>query len=148
MTTPVAEIRPYRAADLDGLLRSWEAAFRLAHPFIADDFIAEQRVAVAEKYIPNTVTDVAVIDGNVVGFIAMMGNEVGAIFVDPSLHGKGVGRALMDKVAAIHNTLEVEVFEKNTIGRPFYDRYGFVEISRYIFEPVGEETIRMRWTRS
>ena len=140
----VIDVRPYHPSDLSALLSTWEAASRLAHPFMTDAFISEQRVAVAEKYLPNTVTDIAVADGKIVGFISMLGNEVGAIFVDPSFHGKGVGRALMDIPAAIHETLEVEVFEKNTVGRPFYERYGFKEISRYTFEPLGEVVIRMR----
>jgi len=140
------DVRPFHPGDTDGLLRSWEAASRLAHPFMKDQFIAEQRMAVAKKYLPNTVTDVAIINDEIVGFISMMGNEVGAIFVDPSYHGKGVGRALMDIPAAIHETLEVDVFEKNAIGRPFYEGYGFKEISRYTYEPLNEVVIRMRYS--
>ena len=140
------DLRPFHPSDLQGLLAAWEAASRIAHPFMTDEFIAEQRVAVAEKYIPNTVTDIALIDDKIVGFVSMIGNEVGAIFVDPAYHGKGVGRALMDIPAAIHETMEVEVFAKNTVGLPFYERYGFKEISRHTYEPLGEEVIRMRCT--
>ncbi|GJL92922.1 GNAT family N-acetyltransferase [Hyphococcus sp.] len=138
------EVRPYHPDDLIALLDAWEAASRLAHPFMSDEFIAEQRISVAQKYLPNTVTDIALIGGKLVGFISMMGNEVGAIFVDPAYHHKGVGRALLDIPAAIHESLEVEVFEKNPIGRPFYERNGFKEISRSTFEPLGEVVIRMR----
>jgi putative acetyltransferase len=142
------EVRPYHPDDLNALLDAWESASRLAHPFMSDEFIAEQRISVAQKYLPNTVTDIALLDDKLVGFISMMGNEVGAIFVDPACHRKGVGRALLDIPAAIHVSLEVEVFEKNTIGRPFYERFGFKEISRSTFEPLGEVVIRMRLSHS
>jgi putative acetyltransferase len=35
-------------------------------------------------------------EGRVVGFLALIGNEVGAIFLDPDRPGPGIGRALMD----------------------------------------------------
>lgn len=138
------DVRPYHPDDLDALLNVWEAASRLAHPFMNAAFIAEQRVCVEQQYLPATITDIALIGGKLAGFVSMMENEVGAIFVDPTCHRKGVGRALLDIPAAIHETLEVEVFEKNLIGRPFYDRYGFKEVSRSTFEPLGEVVIRMR----
>ncbi len=146
-TAPDAALRPFREEDIDGVLRSWERATRLAHPFMSDEFLATQRKAIREIYIPNTITDVALADREVVGFISVMGNEIGAIFVDPACHGMKIGFRLMNLAAARHDELEVEVFEKNAAGRAFYDRYGFSEISRSEFEPLGETVIRMRYTK-
>jgi len=77
---------------------------------MADDFIAQERNNVAAVYLPNTDTWVAEISGEVKGLIALMGNEVGAIFLQPDCHGEGVGKALMDKAQALDGDLEVEVF--------------------------------------
>ena len=41
-------IRQYIASDLDGLLKSWESATRLAHPFMTDEFIAQERTNTIE----------------------------------------------------------------------------------------------------
>ena len=142
------KIRQYEDSDLEAVLSSWETATRLAHPFMTDEFIAQERINVAEVYIPNTDTWVMEIDGNIVGFIALMGNEVGAIFLMPKYHGKGAGKALMDKAQELHGDLEVEVFKDNSIGRAFYSRYGFEHLEDKFHEPTGQQVLRLRFTAS
>ena len=88
------QIRQFTESDLESVLDSWEVATRLAHQFMTDGFIAQERKNVAEMYLPNTDTWVAEVNGEVKGFIALMGNEVGAIFLQPNCHGKGIGKAL------------------------------------------------------
>ena len=138
-------IRHYKESDLDEVLSSWETATRLAHEFMTDYFIAQERKNVAEIYIPYTDTWVAELDGEVKGFIALMGNEVGAIFLQPDCHGKGIGRALMDKAQALHGGLEVEVFKENSIGRKFYSKYGFSLLEEKFHEPTGQSVLRLRF---
>ncbi len=55
---------------------------------MTDEFIAQERKNVAEIYLPNTDTWVLELDEEVKGFIALMGNEVGAIFLQPECRGK------------------------------------------------------------
>jgi len=140
------KIRKYENSDLEAVLSSWETATRLAHTFMTDEFIAQERINVAEVYMPNTNTWVAEIDGNVEGFIALMSSEVGAIFLQPDRHGKGIGKALMDKAQELHGDLEVEVFKENSIGRKFYSRYGFKELEEKIHEPTGQQVLRLQFT--
>lgn len=139
-------IRQYTSSDLEPVLDAWEVATRLAHEFMTDDFIAQERINVAEVYLPNTDTWVAEVDCEVVGFIALMGNEVGALFLQPSFHGKGIGKALMDKAQGLHGDLEVEVFETNTIGREFYSKYGFKPLAASFHEPTGQTVLRLKFT--
>ena len=140
------KIRQYKETDLGAVLSSWEAATRLAHEFMTDEFIAQERKNVAEIYIPNTDTWVVEIDGAVKGFIALMGNEVGAIFLQPNCHGKGAGKALMDKAQELHGDLEVEVFKENEIGRNFYSKYGFEQMVEKLHEPTGQQVLRLKFT--
>ena len=140
------QIRQYENTDLDAVLSSWEVATRLAHPFMTDEFIAQERKNVAEIYLPNTDTWVVQIDDEVKGFIALMGNEVGAIFLQPEFHGQGVGKALMDKAQELHGELEVEVFKENTLGRHFYSRYGFEHLEEKLHEPTGQQVLRLKFS--
>ena len=140
------QIRQYEKSDLNAVLSSWETATRLAHPFMTDEFIAQERINVAEIYMPNTDTWVVDIDGNTEGFVALMGNEVGAIFLQPKHHGKGAGKALMDKAQELHGDLEVEVFKENKIGREFYSKYGFKQLEEKLHEPTGQQVLRLKFT--
>lgn len=139
------KIRQYHPSDLNAVLDSWEVATRLAHTFMSDDFITQERINTADIYLPNTDTWVAELDGKVVGFIALMGNEVGAIFLQPSFHGMGIGKALMDKARDLHGDLEVEVFKENTLGRNFYSKYGFKYLEEKSHEPTGQQVFRLRY---
>lgn len=83
-------------------------------------------------------------DGRVAGFLSLIGNEVGAIFVDPTMHGLGIGRGLMDRASSLRPHLELGVFEANEVGRRFYDLYGFRETDRGIHVQTGQAELRLR----
>jgi putative acetyltransferase len=142
----IVEIRQYKDNDLEAVLSTWERATRLVHSFMTDEFIAQEKKNIEEIYLPNTDTWVVDIDGEVRGFIALMGNEVGAIFLQPEFHGKGIGKALMDKAQQLQGDLEVEVFEANSTGRKFYSRYGFELIGESFHEPTKQQVLRLKFT--
>ncbi len=142
----IYKIRQYTDADLDGVLSSWENASKIGHPFLADEFLDKERYNIPNVYLPNADTWVADVNGAVVGFIALLGNEVGAIFVEPKHHSTGIGKSLMDKAQEIHGDLEVEVFEKNSVGHRFYLRYGFKPLSQKIHETTGNKLLRLKFT--
>ncbi len=139
-------IRKYQAKDLEDVLVAWAAASAVAHPFLSDEFLAEERHNIANVYLPNAETWVWELDGRVVGFISLLGNEVGAIFVDPKVHGVGIGRALMDHARGLREELEVEVFKENVIARAFYARYGFELIQEKVHDQTGLKLLRLRLT--
>ncbi len=137
-------IRKYNAEDLAELLDVWYDASQIGHPFLSRDFLDQERRTVIQEYLPNAETWVFEEEGQVVGFIALIGNEVGGIFVTPRRHGQGIGRALMDHARASRNHLDVEVFEANEIGRAFYHPYGFKVIRPVVHEETGEPVLRLR----
>ena len=86
-------IRDYRESDLEEYMAVWDAASAQAHPFLTDEFVADLRDKVANVYLPVTENWVWEADGHVVGFIALMGNEIGGLFVDPNHSRTGIGKA-------------------------------------------------------
>lgn len=137
-------IREYQPADLPDLLSSWEAASKLAHPFLTPEFLAGERENIPNIYLPMAETWVAEFEGRVIGFVALIGNEVGAIFVHPNQHGKGFGRGLMDKARELRGELTVEVFADNRIGRDFYEKCGFKSIEEKVHEQTGFALCRLQ----
>ena len=138
-------IRPYKSADLDRLLEVWYRASKLAHPFLDESFLSGEMESIATKHLPSAETWVYVLNEKVVGFVSLIGDEVGGLFVDPDFHRKGIGRALVDHVLAQCGQLEVVVFPENVIGRMFYDRYGFKPLKKLVHEQTGHSVLRMRY---
>jgi len=140
-------IREYRPSDIDAVLDVWYRASRVAHPFLSEEFLDRERERIRTEHMPRARSWVFEKGGRVVGFIALLGNEVGAVFVDPDRHGRGIGTALMDVASERHEILELDVFEGNAVGRAFYAGYGFVPVGRHVHEETGQPELRMRFTR-
>ena len=76
--------------------------------------------------IANGQVIVAEIEGEIVGFAAVVGGELDGLFVEPDLWGGGIGRVLVD--AATHEArkrgLALNVIA-NPRARRFYENCGF-----------------------
>lgn len=122
-------IREYTSHDTDRLIVVWQLANSLAHPFLTEAFVNQVAIDIRSLYLPNADTWVLEEDNILVGFIALIGDEIGGLFLDPIHHGKGLGRLMVDHAVDLKGQLRVEVFERNEIGRRFYNCYGFKEIT-------------------
>jgi len=137
-------IRTYRATDEEEVMGVWARASASAHPFLSQAFLASERRAIPEAYLPNAETWVWEAAGHVVGFISLLGNEVGGIFVDPASQRSGIGRALMERARTSRGELEVEVFARNLLGRAFYAKLGFEFMHGEVHTATGLEVLRLR----
>lgn len=124
-------IRPYApASDLDRCMTIWRKASEVGHPFLAPSMLDADAALVREKYMPAADILVAVIGGEVSGFIALLGSFIGGLFVDPSRHGQGIGKALVLEARRGQPILDVDVYEANADARAFYARLGFKKNGR------------------
>jgi ribosomal protein S18 acetylase RimI-like enzyme len=139
-------IRAYRQDDLPAVLETWAAASVVGHSFLDESFLARERVAIAEEYLPNATTWVWALNDVSVGFISLSGDEIGGLFVRPAVHGRGIGRALVLQAMSGRSQLDVEVFERNEIGRGFYQALGFRQIGSGVEPDTGEPSLHLRLT--
>jgi len=142
-------IREYNKADLENLMSIWQQASALAHPFLEEEFVKNITEAMRTIYLPDPEAKTYVFEENknVLGFISMRENEIAGLFVNPEHHSKGIGSCLINHIKENYENLEVEVFKNNKIGRAFYDKYEFVTIKEYLFEPAKQEILRMRYNK-
>ena len=81
--------------------------------FICDMVLPRQQVTVAEA------------GSEIVGFIAVSGDWVEQLYLDPAWTGRGIGsRLLIDATAALP-VVKLHCFQANTGARRFYERHGF-----------------------
>lgn len=126
-----ATIRAYRDdLDRDRLAEIWLAASRVGHPFLSETELLDQQAKVRNTYLPQAENWVVEDNGSQVGFIGLIDNFIGGLFVDPAAHGSGHGKALVLYAATLKGTLDLEVYAANVAAIGFYRRLGFLEVSR------------------
>jgi ribosomal protein S18 acetylase RimI-like enzyme len=131
-------LRPYDPArDLEPCLALWRRASEAGHPFLDAATLDADGEIVRAHYMPAAEITVAEAAGRPVGFIALLGQTVGGLFVDPAHHGRGAGRALVLDAAGRKGALDVEVYEANAGARAFYRALGFVETGRREADDMG-----------
>jgi putative acetyltransferase len=113
----------------------WHAAWHVAHPGRVPDGLTEARTLAAfHERTPARVSDttVAEVDGTVVGFIMIAGDEVEQVFVDPAHHGSGIAAPLLAEAerqvgAAGYAETWLAVVVGNARARRFYEKHGWVD---------------------
>lgn len=70
---------------------------------------------------------VAVVDGRIVGVLALDGGEVDRLYVAVGAQGRGIGSALLEHAKGLRpQGLTLVTHQRNEGARRFYERHGFV----------------------
>lgn len=123
----------------------WLAASLAAHDFIPRPYWEGNRQAMAERYLPASVVRTAFRDGAIVGFSAVRGDALEALFVHPDYWNRGVGKELLGALFTEHARLELNVYTNNQRAVDFYRRAGFRETARGLCPHTGEPEATMEW---
>lgn len=135
-------------ADREPLVALWRRAVEATHHFLsADDVDFYREIVAGHLAVAGDVRAAYDGHGRPVGFIAQDGGEIEMLFVEPEVHGRGVGGRLLDSVARDHDELFVDVNEQNPSGRRFYEAKGFVQIGRCELDPSGRPFPLLRLRR-
>ncbi|RYD54434.1 MAG: acetyltransferase [Sphingomonadales bacterium] len=130
-------IRQGAAADVPRALEIWRAAVDATHRFLTPEDRAEIDILVAEEFLPNVELWLAEDDGGVQGFLVMDGEMIDALFVDPAVHGRGIGTALLDYALTLSPNATVDASEQADNALPFYMARGFEIMGRTETDPQG-----------
>jgi ribosomal protein S18 acetylase RimI-like enzyme len=130
-------IRGYETADMEALSAIWFDASRLAHAFIGEARLREQRTLIETIYLPQAETLVAARCGEPAGFISLIDDFIGGLFVSPRHQGAGIGRHLIARALETKEQLRLEVYTANARACAFYQSLGFVETTRRPIDDQG-----------
>ena len=122
-------VRDAAPGELEALVGIWRRAVEATHDFLGPAAVDELE-PVTRRELSRAAVRVAAGPDGPVGFLTGTGGEVDGLFVDPAVHGRGAGTALLDDAAAHHPVLTLDVNEQNPAARAWYARRGFVEIGR------------------
>ncbi len=141
------EIRKLTPKDIETVVALWYKASVIAHDFIPRDYWNKNKEAMANKYLPNSETYLAIDDKKIAGFVSMVENFLAAIFVDNKIQGKGIGKKLLNFVKDTRTTIQLKVYKKNIKTVDFYKSQGFEIMFENKEEETGENEFLMEWKR-
>jgi putative acetyltransferase len=136
-------IREYNNKDKDRILEIWYKASKQAHYFLSENLLQFQKKEIEYKYLAIATTWVAEESGIICGFISLLDNYIGGLFIDTQYQGRGIGKSLIDKAIDEKDFLTVGVYAKNKNARKFYQKTGFSFVGEELQKDTGEVVINM-----
>jgi putative acetyltransferase len=131
-------IRKGKPDEVPRALEIWRAAVDATHGFLTPEDRAEIDVMVARDFLPNVELWLAVDEADrPLGFLVMDGDMIDALFVDPAVHGRGIGTTLLAHALALAPDAIVDASEQASNALPFYEARGFVRTGRSETDPQG-----------
>lgn len=137
MTLTSITFRDRTPADNEAVHRVWTRAVRATHTFLSDQDFAEISDLLRDQYVPNTGLDLAIQNGDIIGFMGMSDLHIDSLFIDPDWTGQGLGRQFLARARRKGRPITVDVNEQNTGAVAFYRRVGFVQTDRSELDADG-----------
>ena len=118
-------LRAAHAADAPAITRVFQAARDHSLAFLPKLHTDAEDHAFFAKLLDRMPVTVAEAGGAVVAFLALDGDEIDQLYVDPAHHRQGLGTALIAHAKARSDHLELWVFQRNRGAIAFYEAHGF-----------------------
>ncbi|WP_299236148.1 GNAT family N-acetyltransferase [uncultured Halomonas sp.] len=141
-------IRPATAEDIPLLADIWLRASVRAHDFIPETFWVSRAELMVQERLPQAEeVTVLEVEGRVIGFTALDGDHLQALFIDPRVQRYGHGSRLMAHAMSGHERLTLSVYSRNVRAVSFYHRLGFHAVEERLEPLTGENETLMAWDR-
>ena len=134
----VITIRRSRREEGKKLIAIWRRSVDATHDFLSKAYRAELDDLVS-AFLPEAPLWVAVTEKDEpVAFMLLTGEHMDALFVDPAVRGRGVGRLLIEHALTSAPELTTNVNEQNEQAIGFYKRLGFKVTGRSETDDLGK----------
>jgi ribosomal protein S18 acetylase RimI-like enzyme len=144
------QVRPAEAGDADAVAAIWYAGWGDGHlGHVPDELVAVRTkdsfwTRAAERVADTTV---AVVDGEVAGFVMVVADEVEQVYVGREHRGSGVAGTLLAEAERLvkadgHSEAWLAVATGNDRARRFYERNGWRDAGAFDYQAaVGDGTL-------
>lgn len=136
----------FDARFLDALVPMWRESFEFGVGVTNPHSLAEQRAYFLGTVLPAHRVTLALVDGQLAGFVAASHDSIAQLYVRVGLHGRGIGSTLLRIAqAGSGGSLWLYAFARNVRACRFYEKHGFVAVARG-FEPHWQlDDVRYEW---
>ena len=140
-------LRAASAADAPAVAEIWRAGWADGHlGHVPEELVAVRTAGSFRARAAQRVEDttVALVDGEVAGFVMVVGDEIEQVYVAAAHRGAGVADALMAEAErsirlAGHSSAWLAVVAGNARARRFYERQGWTDAGPFLYEAAGED---------
>ena len=108
----------------------------------------ETRAWVREVLLARGETWILRLEGRIVGFVTVVGDDLDQLYLLPGFYRRGLGTRLLEKAMALSpEGLHLYAFQKNQRARAFYERHGFTvfDLNDGARNEEGEPDVRYEW---
>lgn len=138
-------IRKAEKTDINRIMQIWLKVNQKAHSFI-DKIYWKSNFNEVKKSIEQADVYIYEKENIICGFIGIVDSYIAGIFVDELYQSQGIGALLLNYVKALHTSLSLHVYEKNSRALGFYLREGFNIVSEDVDSNTGEQELELIWT--
>jgi GNAT superfamily N-acetyltransferase len=138
-------LRPATPEDFEYIARIWHQGWSDGHLGNVPEGLQEHRqLSDFRTRVPERIQDttVAIVDGRVVGFVMVKGDEVEQMYVAAEARGDGTAAALLqhaeDAIAARFDLAWLAVAAGNARARRFYTRNGWYDAGEFDYAAWAE----------
>ena len=118
-------LRPATGSDASAIAKLMRAALDAFDWMPLLHTPAEDFAFIRDIVLPRQQVTVAVAGNRIVGFIAVSGEWVEQLYLDPAWTGQGIGSRLLRHATGALPSIRLHCFQANTGARRFYERHGF-----------------------
>jgi GNAT superfamily N-acetyltransferase len=139
------ELRPATPDDAPTVATIWESGWRDGHlGNVPDELVAIRTPGSFGTRAAQRVADttVATVDGEVAGFVMVVGDEVEQVYVDGRHRGSGIAGTLLAEAERLvatagHRRAWLAVVPGNARARRFYERQGWADEGPFDYPAAG-----------
>jgi len=141
------ELVAYDSSYLNRLVILWREAFEFGVGITDPHPLSEQHEYFVSQVLPANRVTLALLESQLVGFVAASAESVSQLHVRVGYHRKGIGSALLAlSKAGSTGSLWLYTFARNTRACRFYEKHGFVAVE-HGFEPHWQlEDVKYSWS--